>query len=224
MKYEIISKPDFPVVKIILEKDETVVAEAGAMVSMSANMEIETSARGGVFGSLKRMVFSGESFFQNTFTARGSSGEILFAPETMGDLQFRELKDEALILSRGAYVCGSPQLKIDSRWGGFKSLFGGEGFIFQKVEGTGLLFFSSFGAIDEVDVKGEYVIDNGHVVGFEPSLDFSIERVGGMKSLLLSGEGFVCRFKGQGKVYLQTRNHGSFAVWADGWRKVESRQ
>jgi uncharacterized protein (TIGR00266 family) len=224
MKHEIIGKPDFPVVKIILEDGESVVAEAGAMVSMSTNMAIETSARGGVLGSLKRMVFSGESFFQNKFTAKGGKGEIIFAPETMGDLHFRLLKEESLILSRGAYVCGSPDLKIESKWGGFKSLFGGEGLMFQKIEGSGNLFFSSFGAIDEVEINGEYVIDNGHIVGFEPTLDFSIERVGGLKSLFLSGEGFVCRFKGHGKAYIQTRNHSSFAVWADGWRKVESRQ
>ncbi|MDH4262619.1 MAG: TIGR00266 family protein [Spirochaetia bacterium] len=224
MKHELIGKPDFPVVKITLNDGECIVAEAGAMVSMTSNIAIETSARGGVMGSLKRMVFSGESFFQNKFTANGGSGEIIFAPETMGDLHFRELKNEALILSRGAYVCGSPDLKIESKWGGFKSLFGGEGLMFQKIEGTGSLFFSSFGAIEEIVINGEYVIDNGHIVGFEPSLDFSIEKVGGLKSLFLSGEGFVCRFKGHGKAYIQTRNHSSFAVWADGWRKVESRQ
>jgi len=224
MKHEIIGKPDFPVVKIILDKNESVAAEAGAMVSMTKNIAIETSARGGIFSSMKRMVFSGESFFQNKFTAKDGSGEVIFAPETMGDLHFRNLNDETLILSRGSYVCGSVDLKIESQWGGFKSLFGGEGLMFQKVSGKGNLFFSSFGAIDEIDVKGEYVVDNGHIVGFEPALDFNIEKVGGLKSLFLSGEGFVCHFRGHGKVYLQSRNHSSFAVWADGWRKVENRQ
>lgn len=224
MKHEIIGKPDFPVVKIMLEEGESIVAESGAMVSMTTNMDIETTARGGIFSSLKRMVLSGESFFQNKFTALKGPGHVFFAPETMGDLHYRTLENESLILSRGAYVAGSPELKIDSKWGGFKGFFGGEGLLFLKVEGSGSLFFSSFGAIDEVQVNGEYVIDNGHIVGFEPSLDFSIERVGGLKSLVLSGEGFVCRFKGHGKVYIQTRNQSSFAVWADGWRKVESRQ
>jgi len=223
MKHKIIGRPDFPVVKIILQDGESILAESGAMVSMTPNLAIETRARGGIFSSLKRMIFSGESFFQNKFTATNGSGEIIFAPQTMGDLFYRKLENETLILSRGAYVAGSPDLKIDSQWGGVRGFFGGEGIMFLKIDGTGDLFISSFGAIDEVDVKGEYVIDNGHIVGFESALDFSIERVGGLKSLFLSGEGFVCRFKGHGKVYLQTRNHSSFAVWADGWRKVENR-
>ncbi|MDH4199860.1 MAG: TIGR00266 family protein [Spirochaetia bacterium] len=224
MKHEIIGKPDFPVVKIYLEHNESILAESGAMVSMTSGITIETRARGGVFSSLKRMVMSGESFFQNKFTATNGSGEIIFAPDTMGDVHFKKMSSEDIILSRGAYIAGSPDLVIDSKWGGFKSMFGGEGILFLKVSGTGALFFSSFGAIDEIDVRGECIIDNGHIVGFEPTLDFTIEKLGGIKSLFLSGEGFVCRFRGSGKLYMQTRNHSSFAAWADGWRKVESRQ
>jgi uncharacterized protein (TIGR00266 family) len=223
MKYEIIGKPDYPVVKIILEDQESIVAESGAMVSMSSNISIKTNARGGVFRSLKRMVFSGESFFQNSYTALAANSEIIFAPSTMGDLAYKKIGSETLFLSRGAYIAGSPELKIDSKWSGFKGLFGGEGFFFLKIDGLGDLFFSSFGAIEEINVNGEYIVDNGHIVGFEGSLDFSIERVGGLKSLLLSGEGLVCHFKGHGKVYIQSRNHNSFAGWANSFRRVESR-
>lgn len=224
MKHEIIGKPDFPILKVVLEDGESIVAESGAMVSMTPNVAIDTKARGGVMSSLKRMVLSGESFFQNQFTAKGGPGEVLFAPETMGDMHYKKLEQESIILSRGAYVAGSPELQIDSKWGGFKSIFGGEGLLFLKVDGSGDLFFSSFGAIEEIDVSGEYIIDNGHIVGFEASLDFNIEKIGGLKSLFLSGEGFVCHFRGQGKLYMQSRNHNAFAVWADGWRRVESRQ
>jgi len=222
MKHEITGKPDFAAIIITLDPEETIQAESGAMVSMSPNVEIETSARGGLLSSLKRKVFSGESFFQNKFTAKGTQGEVILTSGSEGDILYRHLDNEEIILSRGAYVAGSPNLGIDSKWGGFKSFFSGEGLFFLKVSGTGDLFFSSFGAIEEIDLQGEYIVDTGHIVGFEPSINYSIEKVGGLKSLFLSGEGLVCRFNGTGKIYIQSRNHNSFAWWANSFRRVQS--
>ncbi len=221
MKYEIIGKPDFSSLVVNMEPGEKILAESGAMISMTPNIGIETRARGGIFSSLKRKIFSGESFFQNTFTCTDRPGELILTGSAEGDLIHRKLQDEEMILSRGAYVCGDPSLIIDSQWGGFKSLFGGEGLFFLKVSGTGDLFFASFGAVEEIDVDGEYIVDTGHIAGFELSLNYSIEKVGGLKSLFLSGEGLVCRFSGHGKLYLQSRNHNSFAWWANTWRKVQ---
>jgi len=220
MKFEIIGKPDFAAIQVNLQAGEKIQSETGAMVSMSPNIKIETKAKGGIFSSLKRMIFSGESFFQNTFTAQNSEGEIMFAPGSEGDVVHRELVNEELILSRGAYVCGDTSLVIDSKWGGFKSFFSGEGLTFLKVSGSGNLFFCSFGAIEVINVSGDYIVDTGHIAGFEPSLNYHIERVGGLKSLFLSGEGLICRFSGSGKVYIQSRNHNSYAMWANTWRRV----
>lgn len=221
MQYEIIGQPDFSSLVVKMEPGDKILAESGAMVSMTPNIDIETRARGGIFSSLKRAVFAGESFFQNTFTCRDTPGELILTGSAEGDLMRRKLNNEDLILSRGAYVCGDPSLLIDSKWGGFKSFFSGEGLFFLKVSGTGDLFFASFGCIEEIDVDGEYVVDTGHIVGFELTLNYSIEKVGGLKSLFLSGEGLVCRFKGRGKLYIQTRNHNSFAWWANSWRRVQ---
>ena len=223
MKYEIIGKPDFPCVKINLDAEESIVAESGAMVSMSSNIELKSSAKGGLFASAKRALLSGESFFQSTFTAKGAPGEVYFTSETTGDLEHISLTGNELIMSTGAYVCGSPELELDSKWGGFKGFFGGEGLFFLKAQGTGDLFFSSFGAIHEVNVSGDYIVDTGHIVAFEPSLSYAIEKVGGLKSLFFSGEGLVCRFTGNGKLYLQTRNQNSFTAWANQFRRVESK-
>lgn len=222
MKYEIIGRPDFASLVVDMEPGEKILAESGAMVSMTPNISIETKARGGVFSSLKRAVFSGESFFQNTFTCNETAGELILTSPSEGDLIHRKLNNEELILSRGAYVCGDPDLTIDSKWGGFKSFFSGEGLVFLKVGGSGDLFFASFGAVEEIDVDGEYIVDTGHIVGFELSLDYSIEKVGGLKSLFLSGEGLVARFKGTGKLYIQSRNHNAFAWWANTWRRVQT--
>jgi len=221
MKYEIIGRPDFASIIVNMEANEKIQAESGAMVSMSPNISIETNARGGVLSSLKRKVFSGESFFQNTFTSENTAGELMLTSPSEGDIVHRKLQNEEIILSRGAYICGDTELKIDSKWGGFKSFFSGEGLFFLKVSGSGDLFFASFGAVEEIDVSGDYIVDTGHIVGFEPSLNYSIEKVGGLKSLFLSGEGLVCRFSGQGKIYIQTRNHNSFAAWANTWRRVQ---
>ncbi len=101
-------------------------------------------------------------------------------------------------------------------------MFSGEGLFFLKASGTGELFFSSFGAIHKVQVQGEYIVDTGHIVAFEPSLSFKLEKVGGLKSLFLSGEGLVCRFSGSGTLYVQTRNQNSFAAWANQFRRVQT--
>ncbi len=140
---------------------------------------------------------------------------------TQGDIEYRKMNGEDLILSRGAYVAGSESITIDSKWGGFKGFFSGEGLFFLKVGGTGDLFFSSFGAIHTIDVNGQYVVDTGHIVGFEGTLDYTIQKVGGLKSLFLSGEGLVAVFSGSGKLYIQSRNQNSFVSWANQWRRVE---
>ncbi len=222
MKYEIFGKPDFPCVKVNLNAGESIVAESGAMVAMTSNIEIKTEARGGVLASLKRSVLGGESFFVNTFTAQNSPGEIYFTSATTGDLEVIELSGNELVMSKSAFVCASPGVVIDSKWGGFKAFFGGEGLFFLKASGNGTLFFSSFGAIHNIQLQGDYIVDTGHIVAFDPTLSFSIEKVGGLKSLFLSGEGLVCRFSGSGRLWIQTRNQNSFAAWADQFRRIET--
>ncbi len=222
MRYEIIAKPDFPMIKLLLDAGESVVAEAGAMVAHSPSVAIKTEARGGILQAAKRSLLGGESFFVNTFTAENGPGEIYFTSATTGDVECITLNNQEFIMSGGAFVASAPGIKIDSKWGGFKAMFSGEGLFFLKAAGSGEIFFSSFGAIHRVDLNGEYIVDTGHIVAFEPSLSFKIERVGGLKSLFLSGEGLVCRFSGQGALYIQTRNQNSFAAWADQFRRVET--
>ncbi len=221
MKHEIFGKPDFPAVRVLLEAGEKVRAEAGAMVSMTSNMKVETKMQGGFLSAAKRSLLGGESLFTNTFWPEGSTGEIVFAPVMPGDLGHRGMKGESFFMSSGAYVAGSEGVEIDSKWGRAQSFFGGEGLFILKASGTGDLFFSSFGAIHEVDVEGEYICDTGHIIAFEESLTYSITKVGGIKSLFLSGEGIVCHFKGTGKLYIQTRGPTGFAAWANQFRRVE---
>ncbi|EKR72463.1 TIGR00266 family protein [Leptospira noguchii] len=221
MKHEILLKPDFPIIQVQLNDGESIRAESGAMVAMSPTVKMVTKAEGGIFASAKRALLGGESFFQNTFQSEGGTGTLFLTSSTQGDIEYRKMNGEDLILSRGAYVAGSESLSIDSKWGGFKGFFSGEGLFFLKVSGTGDLFFSSFGAIHTIDVNGQYVVDTGHIVGFEGTLDYTIQKVGGLKSLFLSGEGLVAVFSGSGKLYIQSRNQNSFVAWANQWRRVE---
>ncbi|UOG62000.1 TIGR00266 family protein [Leptospira noguchii] len=221
MKHEILLKPDFPIIQVQLNDGESIRAESGAMVAMSPTVKMITKAEGGIFASAKRALLGGESFFQNTFQSEGGTGTLFLTSSTQGDIEYRKMNGEDLILSRGAYVAGSESLSIDSKWGGFKGFFSGEGLFFLKVSGAGDLFFSSFGAIHTIDVNGQYVVDTGHIVGFEGTLDYTIQKVGGLKSLFLSGEGLVAVFSGSGKLYIQSRNQNSFVAWANQWRRVE---
>lgn len=221
MKFEVLGKPDFPLVKVNLEDGESIKAESGAMVGMSSTIQMETKAEGGILKSAKRML-GGESLFVNTYSAQGSAGEIYFTSATTGDIEHYRLEGSELFMSSGAYVCGSPTVEIDSKWGGARSFFSGEGLFILKASGTGDLFFSSFGAIHKVAVSGDYIVDTGHIVAFEPGLSYNIERVKGLKSLFLSGEGLVCRFSGNGNLYLQTRNQDSFAFWANQFRRIQA--
>ncbi|MFC7204681.1 TIGR00266 family protein [Haloferax namakaokahaiae] len=214
MEYEIEYRPSFALVTVSLEQGESVRSEAGAMVSYSDGIEIETAARGGLFGSLKRSVLGGESFFQNTFTAN-APGEVSFAPPLPGDIVAHELDGEVLYVQSGSYLASDVDLELDTSFGGAKTFFGSEGLFLLKLDGVGEAFLSSYGAIHEVELgEGEtYTVDTGHIVAFDGSTTFNVERVGGLKSTLFSGEGLVCTFRGPGTVWLQSRSMDAFLSW-----------
>jgi len=104
---------------------------------------------------------------------------------------------------------------VDTKWAGAKGFFAKEGLFLLKIKGTGSLFLSSYGAIHEIKLKaGEsYTIDNGHMVAFDESVNYKVKRVGGLKSTLFSGEGLVCTYTGQGRIFMQTRSEEAFLTW-----------
>ncbi len=187
-----------------LAVSESVMAESGAMVSMSPNINI-ASVAGGVTKGLKRRLLGGESFFQNTFTAQDAPGEVALAPALPGDIVRIRLDGEAIVQG-SSYLASSPAIAVDTKFKGFKGFFSGEGAFMLKASGTGDLLVNAFGAIHEMDVDGEVVVDTGHVVAFDSGLDFRIRRVGGWIATLFSGEGLVCRFHGKGRIWMQSRN------------------
>lgn len=215
MEHSITHRPSFALLEVDLDAGESIKAEAGAMVSHTDGIEI-TTHRGddGLLGAVKRTVLGEESFFQNTFTA-AERGHVTLAPPIPGDVIRHDLNDETLYVQSGSYLAADESIAIDTDFGGAKTLFGGEGLFLLRLSGTGPTFLSSYGAIEEktLDPGDRYVVDTGHVVAFEESLDFSVERVGGLKSTLFSGEGLVCTFEGSGRLWLQSRSQDAFLAW-----------
>jgi len=160
--------------------------------------------------------------FINEFTAEGGPGEICIAPGPQGDLEHVELKGNTIYLQGSSYLASSMGVEVNAKWQGItKSFFSGESMFLIKCSGSGDLWFNTFGAIIPIDVTGEFVVDTGHIVAFTDGLDYRISNLGGYKSLFFSGEGFVCRFQGKGKVWIQTRQLPTFITWINAFRRVQ---
>ena len=211
--YEILHQPSFALAVVQLQAEQSILAEAGAMVSMSANVELQSQMKGGLMGALKRAV-GGESAFVSTFTARGGPGEVSFAPGAPGDIAAIELSNQMFMVQSSSYLAGDASLTVDTKWGGAKTFFGGEGLFVMQVSGTGLLLLTSFGAIHRKRLSaGErYVVDTGHLVAWEASLQYSLRKAAsGFFRTMVSGEGIVAEFAGPGELLIQTRNLAAFA-------------
>jgi uncharacterized protein (TIGR00266 family) len=211
--YEVLHQPSFALAVVRLQAEQSIQAESGAMVSMSANVELQSKMKGGLMGALKRAV-GGESAFVSTFTARGGPGEVTFAPGGPGDIAALELNNQVFFVQSSSYLAGDVNLTVDTRWGGAKSFFGGEGLFVMQVTGSGLLLLSSFGAIHRKALApGErYVVDTGHLVAWEGSTQYTLRKAAaGFFRSMVSGEGIVAEFVGPGEILIQTRNLAAFA-------------
>ena len=212
-KFEILHQPSFSLAVVQLAAGQSIQAEAGAMVSMSANVELQSEMKGGLMGALKRAV-GGESAFISTFTAQGLDGEVTLAPGSPGDIAAIELSNQHFLVQSSSYLAGDGSLAIDTRWGGAKSFFGGEGLFVLQVQGTGLLLVSSFGAIHKkrLNAGERYVVDTGHLVAWEASMRYELRKAAaGFFRSMVSGEGIVAEFSGPGDLLIQTRNLAAFA-------------
>ncbi len=217
--FEMAGQPDYGYVTVQIPADKMLKVEASAMATMDTNIRMKTKMRGG-FGRL----LSGENIFINEFTAEEFSGEVGIAPGTPGDLKHEYLNNQTIYLQNSAFVACGPEVNIESKWQGLvKGFFSGESLFLIRASGKGDLWFNSYGAIIEIDVEDDYVVDTGNIVAFTEGMEYDITKVGGYKSLFFSGEGFVCRFRGQGKVWIQTRGTAAFVGWAHWFRPVKKK-
>ena len=216
MQTEILYGPAYALARMTLGARETVRVESGAMVSMSSDMEIKTSSQGGFLKALKRSTLGGESFFVNTFTAPDRGGEITVAPTLPGDVLVLNLVNDEMKVQAGGFIASAESVTIDTKWGGARSFFGGDGSFFMlSCSGTGPMLIASYGALHKMTLgPGEtYTVDTGHVVAFTHSMGFRTRRIGNWKSTILGGEGLVVDLTGPGDLYLQTRSQPAFISW-----------
>ncbi len=210
ISYEIEHSPSYAFLRLDLRANQTVLVESGAMAAMDSCIKMKSKIQGGLIKGLGRMV-SGESFFVSEFTAENKAGQLYLSPATPGDIQHYSLNGNALIIQSSGFVACSPTVQIDTKFQGLKGFFSGESLFLIRASGQGDIWFSSYGAILEIPVTNDYVVDTGYVVAFEDTLSYKVEILGGLsfKSLrtgILGGEGLVCRFQGNGRLWIQSRN------------------
>lgn len=209
--------PSFAVARVTLAPGERFRAESGAMMATSAGVTIEASTQGGVLKGLKRSFLGGESLFVTTFTAPAAGGWVDVADHLAGDVVRLDVSADAPVsITRGSWLASGEAVDLDTRWGGFKNLFGGEGGFLVHATGSGPVLLSCYGALDTVDLAaGESLtVDSGHVVAFTPTVTSSLRKVtGGVLQTLKSGEGLVFDFTGPGRVLTQSRNPSALEAW-----------
>ena len=215
MRYEIVGKT-VPAVEVTLNKGESMYSQKGGMAWQTEGISMSTNARGGVMKSLGRM-FTGESIFMNTYTSNVDGAKIAFATTVPGDVIPINLNEHnGFTIQKNSFLCAEPNVDISIAFTKRFSagLFGGEGFILQKAQGSGMLFLEVDGdPIERVLAPGEVLkVDTGNVVGFENTVSYEIETVKGLGNIFLGGEGlFLTKLVGPGKVIVQTQNFGDFA-------------
>ena len=208
MKYQI-QGDTLPVVICQLEAGERMITEGGGMSWMSPNMKMETTTNGGIGKAFGR-AFSGEKMFQNVYTAQGGPGMIAFASCFPGSIKAFEIAPgREMVFQKSAFLAGEAGVSLsvffNKKIGA--GLFGGEGFVMQKVSGQGVMFAEFDGHVIEYDLQPgqQIVIDTGHLAAMEATCQMDIQSVPGMKNKFLGGEGlFNTVVTGPGKVWLQT--------------------
>lgn len=207
MKYQI-DGGQLPVVNIELEANETIITEAGGMAWMSPNMKMET--RGGDVGKVFGRILSGESLFPNYYTAQNTPGTISLASCMPGSIIPIDITfDKPFIAQKRAFLCAEMGVELSTffRKKLGAGVFGGEGFIMQRLTGEGTAFLEIDGSvvIKDLEIGEELIVSTGYVAGMDATVQMDIRTVGGVKNVLLGGEGiFNTILRGPGRVYLQT--------------------
>jgi uncharacterized protein (TIGR00266 family) len=215
MDVEIRASPSFAVGRCKLAGGEQMKAEAGAMMAHSVGVELEAKVQGGLMKGLKRSILGGESLFMTTWTAPQEGGWVDVAANLPGDLAVLDVAGD-MNVTQGGWLASSIGIELDTKWGGFKNVFGDEGGFLVRCSGTGKIVVACYGAIEQLQLAAgeKVVLDSGHLVAFDPSVEFITRKVTkGIMQTLKSGEGFVMEFTGPGRILTQTRNPQGLIGW-----------
>lgn len=209
--------PSHGVARLVLAPGEPVQVESGAMLATSYGVAVDARAQGGLLKSIARAAFGGESMYVSTYTAGPQGGWVDVAPSLPGDLNVIELDGHAgWCVTRGCWLAAASTVRMETQWGGFQSLFGGEGGFLTHMTGQGAAVVACFGALDMVTLQpGEFItIDTGHVVAYADTVQSRLRQIHqGTVQSIKSGEGLVFDFAGPGQVWTQTRNPRALVSW-----------
>ena len=214
MQSKIDGGPAFSHLRLTLEPGEAVIAEANAMSSMAAGLDLTARLNGGLLKALLRKYLGGETAFVNRFANNGSAPMALtLVQPTPGEVVARELRGETFYLQPGAFLAATEGVRIGLQWAGFTSLIAREGLFRITASGTGTLWYGAYGALLEREIDGEYIVDTSHLVAYEEGIKLRLQFAGGIFASLFGGEGLVTRVTDRGRITVQTRSLPGLAGW-----------
>ncbi|MGE0496049.1 MAG: TIGR00266 family protein [Vulcanimicrobiota bacterium] len=217
METELAGNPDFGHIKFRLDSGDKILVESGAMAVMDTHVAVESKMMGGFVPAVMRKLLAGESLMVGEYSSSQAGQRLQISPAIPGQVLHRNLQGETLMMQAGSFLACTPGVNVSTVFGGIKALFSGEGMFFLKITGQGDLWFNAYGSVVEHEMSGDFIVDTGHVVGWEPSVNWEITGMGNLMSTIFSGEGLVIRFSGSGKVWLQTRSMGGLSGWLSGY-------
>jgi len=214
MQARIEGAPAFAHLHVELAPGEAIIAEADAMSSMAADLDLTTRLNGGVIGALLRKFLGGETAFINEL--KNNTGEpkpLTLVQPTPGAIVARELRGDTLYLQPGAFLAMTDGVQLKLKWAGVVSWIAREGLFRIAVSGNGTVWYGAYGALLEREIDGEYIVDTAHLVAYEEGISLRLQLAGGIFSSIFGGEGLVTRVSGRGKIVLQTRSLPGLAGW-----------
>ena len=214
MLHEIKGSDGFAYLDFTLDPGDSLTTEAGAMASMDTELDMTAHLNGGVIKGFLRKYLGGESLFINRFQNKTEKPlKLVLTSPTPGSLREITLNGNSLNLEGGSYVCSTPDVTLGLRYAGLSSYIGSEGFFKLVVSGQGTVWIGGYGALVDKLVEGEFIVDSGHLVAYEPQIKLKTQLSGGLVGSFLGGEGLVTRLEGTGRVILQTRSVAGLAAW-----------
>ncbi len=218
MEVEIRERPSFGHLRVKLASGESILAESGAMASMTKDISFKPRLNGGFLKGLARKVFAGETMFINEFTSNASGGgELILTQPWPGDVDVMTLDGTEIYLQPGAFLACEPSVNMELSFAGFSSMIAREGLFRMKLSGRGKVWFGAIGGIMVRQITDELVVDSGHLVAYDPSVNLSLGLPGGIFSSFFGGEGVIARVRGPGRIWLQSRTLDSIADWTNGY-------
>jgi uncharacterized protein (TIGR00266 family) len=214
MKYKKLGGSSFSFLRFTLKPGEKLTTESGAMASMGPNIELKSKLNGGIFRALLIKYLGKETIFINTLSNKGKDEQQVYITQpTPGEIVCQKLEGETLYIQAGSYIASTKGIKFKLSWAGFSSFIAGEGLFRIRAYGKGFIWYGAYGSIIEKEIDGEYLVDTGHLLSYSKDLKLKIQLSGGIFSSFFSGEGFLLRLEGKGKIQIQTRSLGGVAGW-----------